>query len=78
MSKLTPLKPEEVMRKLRRLGFVGPYGGRKHARMIHPQRKKVIPVPIHKGRDVSVGLIREIIREVNILALEKTCTPRPS
>jgi len=27
---------------------------------------KIIPVPMHKGKDVSVGLIREIIREVGI------------
>ena len=26
----------------------------------------IIPVPVHKGRDVSVGLIREIINEVGV------------
>jgi len=26
----------------------------------------MIPVPMHKGKDVGVGLIREIIRQVGI------------
>jgi predicted RNA binding protein YcfA (HicA-like mRNA interferase family) len=34
--------------------------------MVDAKTGKVIPVPFHKGRDVSVGLIREIINEVGI------------
>jgi predicted RNA binding protein YcfA (HicA-like mRNA interferase family) len=34
--------------------------------MIHPQTGQIIPVLMHKGRDVSVGLLREIIRELGI------------
>lgn len=34
--------------------------------MVHPQTGQIIPVPMHKGRDVSVGLIREIIGELGI------------
>jgi predicted RNA binding protein YcfA (HicA-like mRNA interferase family) len=66
MSKLTPLKSEEVTRKLRVLGFEGPYSGGRHQRMVNLITRKVIPVPFHKGRDVSVGLIREIIQEIGI------------
>ena len=66
MSRLTPLKPREVFGKLRRLGFVGPIPGGRHSRMVHSQTGQIIPVPVHKGKDVGVGLIREIIREVGI------------
>jgi predicted RNA binding protein YcfA (HicA-like mRNA interferase family) len=66
MSRLRPLKPEEVIRKLRQLGFVGPISGGKHIRMVHPKTGKIIPIPMHKGRDVSIGLIREIIAELGI------------
>ncbi len=66
MPKLTPLKAEEVMKKLRRLGFSGPFPGGKHVRMVHLKKAKIIPVPVHKGKDVSVGLIREIINELGI------------
>jgi len=64
MSKLKPLKVDEVIRKLRKLGFIGPIPGRKHMRI--PETGKIIPIPIHKRKDVSVGLIREIINEVGI------------
>jgi predicted RNA binding protein YcfA (HicA-like mRNA interferase family) len=66
MPKLVPLKPNEVIKKLRRLGFVGPFPGGKHKRMVHFQKKKIVPIPFHKGRNVSVGVIREIINEVGI------------
>jgi len=65
-GKLKPLKSKEVIRKLSKLGFIGPIAGGKHIRMVNLQTKKIIPVPIHKGKDVSVGLIREIINEVGI------------
>ena len=64
--KLKPLKVEELIRKLRGLGFVGPIPGGKHLRMVHHETKKIIPIPMHKGKDVSVGLIREIINEIGI------------
>ena len=66
MSKLTPLKSEEVISKLRKLGFIGPIPGGKHMRMFHPKSGKIIPIPMHKGKDVSVGLIHEIINELGI------------
>lgn len=66
MPKLVPLKPEEIVKKLRKLGFVGPVPGGRHKRMVNLQTKKIIPIPFHKGRDVSVGLVREIINEVGI------------
>jgi predicted RNA binding protein YcfA (HicA-like mRNA interferase family) len=66
MPKLVPLKPEEVIRKLKRLGLDGPYPGGKHQRMVDGKTGRVIPVPFHKGRDVSVGIIREIINEAGI------------
>lgn len=66
MSKLKPLKVKEVIRKLKMLGFVGPIAGGKHLRMVHLEIGKVIPLPMHKGKDVSIGLIREIINEAGI------------
>ena len=63
MPKLSPLKPDEVIRRLRRLGFDGPFPGGRHAHMVHRATGRVIPVPTHRGRDVGVGLIRAILRE---------------
>ncbi|MBM4460288.1 MAG: type II toxin-antitoxin system HicA family toxin [Chloroflexi bacterium] len=66
MSRLTPLKSSEVVRKLRQLGYDGPIPGGRHMRMVHPESGQIIPIPVHSGKDISVGLIREIIRQVGI------------
>ena len=66
MPKLSPLKPQQVVRKLRRLGFSGPILGGRHVRMVNMETGRIVPIPMHKGKDVSVGLIRAIIREVGI------------
>jgi predicted RNA binding protein YcfA (HicA-like mRNA interferase family) len=70
MPKLSPLSSAQIIRKLRKLGFEGPIAGGRHSRMVHPERKLIIPIPIHGGKDVSVGLIRTIIREVGITPQE--------
>lgn len=66
MPKLKPLKANKVIKKLKKLGFTGPYPGGKHVRMVHKEKNLIIPIPVHKGKDVSVGLIRAIINEVGI------------
>ena len=66
MPRLVPLKPQEVVRKLRHPGFEGPYPGGRHQRMVDPKTGRIIPVPFHKGRDVSVGLISLIIDELGV------------
>jgi predicted RNA binding protein YcfA (HicA-like mRNA interferase family) len=70
MPRLTPLKGKEVVAKLRALGYEGPHAGGRHSRMIHRGSGKIIPIPIHGNKDVSVGLIRAIIREVGITPQE--------
>ncbi|MBI4674850.1 MAG: type II toxin-antitoxin system HicA family toxin [Chloroflexi bacterium] len=66
MPKLSPLKPQQLIQKLRVLGYEGPFPGGRHVLMIHRTTRKVIPIPMHKGKDIKVGLIRSIIREVEI------------
>ena len=68
MSKLRPLKPEQVIQKLKKLGFIGPIPGGKHVRMVHPQQKKIIPIPIHKfsiPSNIAEGAARNSRREFN-------------
>jgi predicted RNA binding protein YcfA (HicA-like mRNA interferase family) len=66
MPKLSPEKPRVVMRKLRALGFDGPFGGGRHVFMRHPQTKIKIPIPVHGNRDIPVGTLRAIIRQVGL------------
>ena len=66
MPKLKPEKPRAVVKKLRSLGFDGPYGGGKHVFIRHPQTGMKISVPIHKGRDIPVGTLGTIVRQLGI------------
>ncbi len=63
MPKLSPEKPLLVIRKLRRLGFAGPFGGGRHVFMRHPETHVKISVPMHLGRDIPVGTLAAIIRQ---------------
>lgn len=66
MPKLSPEKPSAVIRKLRRLGFEGPYGGGRHVFMRHPDSEIKIPVSMHKGRDVPVGTLASILKQAGV------------
>lgn len=65
MPKLTPLKSRDLIAKLRKLGFEGPYPGGRHSRMVKRETGQIIPIPIH-SKEVSLGLVREIVRQVGL------------
>ena len=55
---------KNLVRKLRLLGFDGPYSGGRHLFMINENLKLRIPNP-HIG-DISKGLLAEILRQGGI------------
>ena len=64
-GKLLPCSRGEFIRKLRQLGYNGPFAGGRHAYMTKPGSLPVtVPNP-HKG-DISVGLIAKILRDAQI------------
>ena len=54
----------ELIRKLRNMGFSGPFSGGRHQFMQRESLKLRIPNP-HLG-DIHIGLIKEILRQGNI------------
>jgi len=66
MARLSPEKPREVIRKLRRAGLEGPFGGGKHIIMRHPETSKKISISVHRGRDIPVGTLKAILREAGV------------
>ncbi len=56
---------EELIRKFRKLDYQGPYSGAKHQFMKRGQQKIRIPNP-HKGRDIHISLLKEILKQVQI------------
>ena len=55
---------KELIRKFRALGYTGPFSGGKHQFMVKGKQKIRIPNP-HMN-DVSVGLLREILRQAGL------------
>jgi len=64
MGKLKPISHKELVRKLRKLGFDGPYSGGKHLFMIKGNLTLTIPNP--HGKDISVELLKRILRRAEI------------
>ncbi len=64
-SKLTPVSRRELIRKLRKLGFDGPYPGSKHDVMAKGDDSVVIPNS-HRGEDIGIDLITKILKQAGI------------
>ena len=64
-NKLTPVSRREFIRRLRELGFEGPYPGSKHDVMARGDDSVVIPNS-HHGEDISVDLLIKVLRQAGI------------
>ena len=60
MSPWKPCKRRDFIRRLRKLGFDGPYSGTRHQFMIYRQNRMAIP----SNAEYSVPQLRMMIREV--------------
>ncbi len=69
MSKLSPIRGRELIAILERLGFHKVHQKGSHVRMKHPDGRRTT-IPLHAGEKVGVGLLRKILREVNISRAE--------
>ena len=66
MVKLPMLKPRQVIAALQ-LGFVAVRQRGSHKQFRHPDGR-VTTVPDHKGRDISPGLLRQILEDIRVSA----------
>ncbi len=60
MSATPIINARTLMKLLRRLGFVQTRSRGSHRRFEHPDGRKTT-VPVHKGRDIPRGLLRQIV-----------------
>ena len=63
MPRWTPCKRRDFIRKLRQLGFDGPYSGTRHQFMIYQQHRLTIPSNV----EYSVPQVRMLISEVELI-----------
>ena len=59
-----PVSRRELIRRLRSLGFTGPFSGAKHEFMVKGSLKLRIPNP-HSG-DIGASLLIEILKQAGI------------
>jgi len=64
LPKLSPVSWKDLVKRLRKLGFKGPYEGGKHPYMIRGDLTLTIPNP-HRG-DISVDLLKRILRRADV------------
>jgi len=64
VADLPPVSWVDLVRRLRKLGFDGPYQGGKHPYMIKGNLVLTIPNPHH--RDIGVALLSRILRRAGI------------
>jgi predicted RNA binding protein YcfA (HicA-like mRNA interferase family) len=65
VSRLLPCSRDEFIRKLRALGYKGPFPGSKHQFMVI-HKKPPITLPNPHQSDISVGLLAKILRDAGI------------
>lgn len=63
--KLSPISRQHLIKRLRVLGWDGPYAGGKHQHMVKGQVQLTIPNP-HGGKDIGVNLLKLILDEAGI------------
>ena len=64
MSRLAPVSRRELVRRLGKLGFDGPYVGGRDEFMLRGDCRLILPNP-HRQR-VSVDLLARLLRQANI------------
>jgi len=60
MSQWKPCKRRDFIRRLKKLGFEGPYSGTRHQFMVYEQHRMAIP----SNTEYSVPQVRFMIREI--------------
>ena len=63
MSRWTPVKRSEFVRRVRKLGFEGPYSGTRHQFLVSGNHRLTVP----SNAEFSVPQLRLLLREVGAM-----------
>lgn len=64
MTRLAPVSWRKFVKRLRELGFEGPYAGGRHPQMRRGDVTVIIP-NLHEG-DIDVGFLRRLLRQAGV------------
>lgn len=65
MPKISPISSTKLTKILVKQGFIQVRQKGSHLRLEHPDGRK-ISLPIHPGENIGVGLLRKILRDINM------------
>lgn len=68
--KLPRITGDEVVRALKRAGFIVDRQRGSHVILIHPQSRKRVVVPVHTGKIVKPGTLSGILDDAGLSAEE--------
>ena len=71
MNRWNPCRRRDFVRRLRRLGFDGPFSGTRHQFMIFANHRLTIP----SSNEYSIPLLRLLLREVSTI-IERDVSPQ--
>lgn len=70
LAELPALRAQRLVRALERMGFrVLRKSKGSHWQLEHPDGRRTT-IPVHRGRDIGPGLLRKILRDVEVDAVE--------
>lgn len=69
MPKLSPISSRNLVKIVESLGFVKARQEGSHARFVHADGRK-ISIPMHPGENIHRGLLRKILRDLQITPKE--------
>ncbi|OGH66469.1 MAG: hypothetical protein A3B90_00465 [Candidatus Magasanikbacteria bacterium RIFCSPHIGHO2_02_FULL_41_13] len=64
--RLVPISGKKLVRVLESLGFVLERKQGSHCFFIHPETRLTTTVPLHSNEDLGPGLLRKILRDIDI------------
>ena len=65
MPKLIPISGKKFCKILEKLEFQKSYGKGSHIRFKHPDGRRTV-VPVHGNEDLGKGLLRAILRQIDL------------
>lgn len=65
MTKLPILRGEDLVKLLQSIGFAVVRQKGSHVFLLHRDGRRTV-VPVHKGKDIDRGLLRKIIRDIEM------------
>lgn len=64
MTRIVPVSRRELIQRLRRLGFEGPFTGGRHEFMVRREVRLIVPNP-HR-QEISTDLLVRILRQAGV------------